>query len=116
METGNENVFEFLRGQEVMTVTLSQGRFVSKVKKLAQKYSDEVIIVRENGDGTILAHMPVSYLHLGNRKRELSEDQRMELSERARKNLGRKGNRNVETDSPGECPPVKNSKEKEEAV
>ena len=32
----NENVIEFLRGADRATVSFSQGRFISKVKKLAK--------------------------------------------------------------------------------
>jgi hypothetical protein len=80
----NENVIEFLRNQETMTCTFSQGRFVSKVKKLAEKYPDEVQIVVENKDGSIVAHIPVKYLHLSRHSRDLTEDEREELAERAR--------------------------------
>lgn len=48
-----ENCIEWLNGQDRVTVTLSQGRLINKVKKLAEKYR-EVEIVKENEDGTLL--------------------------------------------------------------
>jgi hypothetical protein len=81
----NENVIEFLTNQQTMTVTFSQGRFIGKVKKLAERYPDEVKIVTENKDGSIVAHMPVSYLMLSNRKKELTDEERIAMTERLNK-------------------------------
>jgi hypothetical protein len=50
-----ENAIEWLNGQDRVTVTLSQGRYINKVKKLAETHK-EVEIVKENEDGTLLAH------------------------------------------------------------
>ena len=80
-----ENVIEFIKNSNRMTLSLSQGKWITKVKKLKEKYPTEVDII-ENKDGTILAHMPVSYLHLSNSKRELTEAQRNELAKRLAKN------------------------------
>ena len=44
-----ENCIEWLNGQDRVTVTLSQGRLINKVKKLSEKYK-EVEIVKENAD------------------------------------------------------------------
>lgn len=85
----SENVIEFLKNQEVMTCTFCQGRFITKVKRLAEQYPDEVQIVAENDDGSICAHVPVRYLSLSNRKRELSDEEKEEIRLRLNKSLGR---------------------------
>lgn len=77
-----ENVIEFLRDEKTASVTFCQGRYVSRIKKLATKYPDECQIVRENRDGSILAHVPVSWVKVS-RPAELSEKQ----LEAARQNL-----------------------------
>ena len=59
-----ENAIEWINGQERVTVTLSQGRYISKVKRLAEKFPEEVEIVKINKDGTILAHIPLSYIKI----------------------------------------------------
>jgi hypothetical protein len=86
----NENVIEFLKDQKVMTCTFSQGRFITKVKRLAEKYPEEVEIVARNNarnnDGSIVAHNPVSYLKLSNKSRTLTDEQRAEMAERFRIN------------------------------
>ena len=78
----NENVLEFLRDSKTMTVTLCQGRFITKVRELAKKFPDEVEIVAENTDGSIVAHMPVSALHLSIIRKNMTEEQRKAATER----------------------------------
>ena len=79
----NENAIEFIRGQRIMTVTFSQRRFVTKVKKMAEKYPDQVKIVCENEDGSIIAHMPVKALHLYLTKgRKFTEEEREKMKDR----------------------------------
>lgn len=63
-----------------MTVTLSQGRYINKVKKLAEK-NTEVEIVRENSDGTLLAHLPLKYVKLS-APRQMTEEQKEQARER----------------------------------
>lgn len=79
-----ENVLEFLKNSEDMYVTFSQKRFVTKIKRMAEKYPDEVEILRENPDGSIYAKMPVRALHLNLVKREISEEQKVEAAKRLR--------------------------------
>lgn len=82
-ESDCENAIEWIRDSDIATVTFSQGRFITKIRKLAEKYPDEVQIVHRN-KGSIVAHIPVHYLQISNRKRDLSEEERKLLSERAR--------------------------------
>lgn len=82
-ELEQENVIEFLRDAKVATVTFSQVRYISKIEKLAEKYPDDVQIVHRN-KGSIVAHIPVHYIQISNRKRDLSEEERKLLSERAK--------------------------------
>lgn len=86
-ESLQENAIEFLRNADRATATFTQGRYITKIKKLAEKYPDECEIVAENRDGSIVAHFPVKWISISNRKRELTEEERLELSERARRNL-----------------------------
>ena len=81
----NENVIEWLDGQDTIAVTLHQKRFISKVRKLAEK-SDKVKILAENEDGSIFAHLPIKCLRFSLPK-ELSEDELALARERAKMNL-----------------------------
>src|SRR5574344_46274 len=82
-----ENAIEWINGQDKVTVTLSQGRYISKVKRLADKFPEEVEIVEENEDGTLLAHIPLNYIKINRASRDLTEEEREELAERARNNF-----------------------------
>lgn len=80
--TGNiENVIEFLENQERATVTFSQGRYKSRIRKLAAERSEECQIVAENKDGSLCAHIPVEWVKIIP-PRQLSEEQRKEIAER----------------------------------
>ena len=80
-----ENCIEFLRNSKTATVTLSQGRLISKIKKLAKKYPSEVKIKHENKDGSIVAHIPVSYIHINNYSGNMSEENRNKAAARLKK-------------------------------
>lgn len=78
-----ENAIEWVNGDKTIAVTLSQGRYVSKVKKLAKDHPDEVKILRINPDGSIFAHLPLRALKLNlSSKRELTEEERKEIGKR----------------------------------
>lgn len=87
MADERENAIEWINGQSRVTVTLSQGRYISKIKKLAEKFPEEVEIIKENADGTILAHIPLNYIKINRASRDLTEEERGELAERARNNF-----------------------------
>lgn len=80
-----ENVIEWIKDSSIATITFSQGRYISKIKKLAEKYPDRVQITKENEDGTIVAHIPVSAIKINIIERNLSEEQRQIAAERLNK-------------------------------
>ena len=77
----NENVIEFLRDSKTATVTFCQGRYVSKIKKLAEEYPEDVQITYENPDGSIVAHVPTKWVKVS-APRKMSEEQREMFAER----------------------------------
>jgi hypothetical protein len=80
-----ENVIGWYKGSEIATITFSQGRYISMVKKLAEKYPDDVKVLN-NADGTILAYVPVKAIHISLRKNtEMSDEQKKAASERFKK-------------------------------
>lgn len=76
-----ENAIEWYNGQDIITITLSQKKFINKVLKLAEDFPNEVKIDKINEDGTLLAHIPLKYLRIS-RPRELSEEERKAAAER----------------------------------
>lgn len=84
--SGNiENMIEFIKDNERATVTFSQGRYKSRIKKLAAERPEECEIVAENADGSLCAHIPTAWVKIIP-SRQFSEEQRQELVGR----LGRK--------------------------
>lgn len=80
-----ENVIEWVDGEDTVAVTLYQKKFVNKVKRLALSH-ENVVILHENPDGSIFAHLPLEMLKLTpKRKDNLSVEQKNELANRMRK-------------------------------
>lgn len=78
----NENVIEWLDDEDTISVTFHQKRFVNKIKRLAN-IDENVTILAENQDNSILAHLPISYLKLSpKRKDNISVERKAELAER----------------------------------
>lgn len=86
MDNCIENVIEFIKGENRATVTFSQGRYKSRIKNLAERHPEECQIIAENKDGSICAHIPVSWVKI-NPSMKLTEEQREKMAERARRNL-----------------------------
>lgn len=68
-----ENTIEFTRDSKTATVTFSQGRYISKIKKLAESHPESCRILIENKDGSILARVPVSWVKIS-RPKEITEE------------------------------------------
>lgn len=63
--TGNaENVIEFMKDSGRAAVSFSQGRYKSRIKKLAAERPEECEVVAENKDGSLCAHIPVAWIRI----------------------------------------------------
>lgn len=72
-----ESGIEWLRGSDRATCQFIRGRFATRVKRLAAKHPDECEVVAENKDGSIVAHIPVTWIKIGPPKKiELSDEER----------------------------------------
>lgn len=86
-----ENGIEFTKDAKTATVQFCQGRYKSRIKRLAEKYPEECEILAENKDGTLLAHIPVEWVKIIP-PRQLSEDEKQKRAEAMRRNIFQKGN------------------------
>lgn len=86
MELNNENCIEWLSGQHNIVCSISQQKYITKIKKLAENYPKKVKI-KFNKDGTICAKLPIKALKLSIIERELSEEQRQEMSRRFKERM-----------------------------
>lgn len=82
-----ENVIEFYADEKTATVTFTQGRYITRIRKLAESNPTECEIVAENKDGSIVAHIPVRWVKIypGGTGREFSEEEKAANSERLKK-------------------------------
>lgn len=77
-----ECVLEWIRGDKEVTATFAGNtRHCNRVKKYAEEYPDEVKIVANNSDGSVVAHLPLSYIKI-TRPREMSDEQKEVVRER----------------------------------
>lgn len=82
-----ENCIEFLKDQKRATVTFSQARYITRIKKFAEKYPEECEIVAVNkipGEGEVIcAHVPTTWIRVQpSVSKELTEEQRKEIGEK----------------------------------
>ncbi len=79
----HENVIEFEKGSKTATVTFCQGRYISRIKKLKEKFPDDVEIISD--EKSLLAHIPSKWIKINPPKRvDFSEEQRIAAAERLR--------------------------------
>lgn len=75
----DECVIEWIKGEKTASVTLPRNtRLANKIRKLAQKSSDVVVIADENE--ALFAHVPVDWVKISP-KRQMSEEQRAAAAE-----------------------------------
>ena len=78
-----ENVIEWLRNMGRATISFSQGRMVSKIRKLAEDYPEDIDIYSDNGN-SVVAHIPVKWIKISP-PRKISDEQKEAAAERFRK-------------------------------
>ena len=85
MDGCNENVIEFMTNDIRATLSFSQGRCKSVIRKLAEKHPEDCQIIADNKVGNICAHVPVSWLRISP-PRQYTEEHRQQMGERLRQN------------------------------
>ena len=87
MESVNENVIEWLKGDTVAAVTAPvSSKLKGMITRLHAKYPDEVKIIANNRDGSIFAHVPVDYVFIRKPKQiNYSDEEKNKRSERLKK-------------------------------
>ena len=79
---GNENCIDWLTGDTVISLSITQERIRNRLSKLAAEHPGEVDLVK-NRDGSIYAHIPLSWLWIRPPVRQdLTDEQREQRRER----------------------------------
>ena len=77
------NTIEWLRNDEAATVSITQRRIITQIKKLAEIRPDECQIIAENDNGSICAKVPIAWIKIIP-NRNLSDAERKRRAEHAR--------------------------------
>lgn len=81
-----ETVYEHIKGDKTFTVTAAERWSINMVHRLANQHPDEVEIVHENSDGSLVAHVPHEWMRIvPKQKRTYTEEQRAAMRERLEK-------------------------------
>lgn len=81
-----ENAIEFNLDCHRSTVTFTQKRFINKIISLSKQYPAECDY-QMNKDGSLIGHIPTDWIHISNRHRDMTDEQRTAVRERLRKAL-----------------------------
>lgn len=85
MDEIRETIYEHAAGSETFTVTAAERKSIGMLRKLAEKHPGEVEIVAENGDGSLVARLPYSWMRIvPKRNVVMSEERRLAAAERMR--------------------------------
>lgn len=89
----NETSVERIQGEEYCTVFTAERKFINQLKEFSTKYPEQVDIIKENEDGSILAHVPSNWFRFIKppTKRNFTEEQKQAMVERMKKARGNKG-------------------------
>ena len=80
-----ETVYEHVQGEDTFTVTAAERSSISMLRRLKEARPDEVEIVAENPDGSLVAHLPYSWMRIVPKKQVvMSDERRAEAAERLR--------------------------------
>lgn len=81
-----ETVFEHLDGNKTWTVSTDERTWKNRLFKLAEQHPDEVECVAVNRNGSVMFHIPASWVKVKPpRKVEMTEERRQELADRMRR-------------------------------
>ena len=76
---------------DIASVTVFQVKYMNQIKKLAEKYPDEVKIIKtaKENDGMMLAHLPKKFVRISfgeaRAKKVMTEEQKAAAAERMKK-------------------------------
>lgn len=64
MDRCRENVIEWIEGDKIAKCTFSQKKFINRIRRMSATHGSCVKILAENMDGSILASVPLSAVHI----------------------------------------------------
>lgn len=86
VSNSKENVIEWQTGQKTISVSLTQQKYINKVKALKSKHPD-LVKIHTNSDGSIFAKLPLNALKLNiivKEGREMSDEEKEQFVKRTK--------------------------------
>ncbi len=83
MDIPQDNVIEWINGDQRVLVSFYQKKYVNKIRKLAKLYPKEITNLVNNSDGSICASIPINYIKISH-PRAMTEEQKQKAGERMR--------------------------------
>lgn len=82
-----ENMIEFITGDKFTTVTFSNRKHITRVKKIYKERSEEFLYYHENPDGSLCARFPLSWIKINPGSKPDPSKPKKEMSEERKKML-----------------------------
>lgn len=83
MEEVRETVYEHISGGNTFTITAAERWSVTMLRRLKEKYPEQVEVLYENKDGSILAHVPFDWMRIVPKKQDTrSPEERIAAAKR----------------------------------
>lgn len=73
-----ETCYSHIQGDKFMEITACERWSIGMVKRLKERNPDDVKIIYENPDGSLVAHMPASWMRIVPRRKVVISDERRE--------------------------------------
>ena len=81
-----ETCVEHISGEDHITFSSNERKWINHIKRLKERYPNEVSIKRINPDGSLVAHLPVAWFQIKPKKKvHFSEEQIMAATARLEK-------------------------------
>ena len=78
-----ETVWEHTDGDETVTFSSSECKWINKIQKLKEQAPDRVVIQHINDDGSIVAHLPVGWFKIAPPKKvNMTDEQKLAAKQR----------------------------------
>ena len=59
-----ENVIEWYTGDDTVTATFTQKKFINRIRRISKTHGELVVITHENADGSIVCKFPLRAVHI----------------------------------------------------
>lgn len=85
MKEIKETAVSYCVGDSYVSVYTSENKYCNKIKSYKEKYPEEIDIIAENDDGSMLAEFPIKWFKFPRHPKKMSDEQKEAAGERMKK-------------------------------